>query len=183
MVMRIVPDTGERITIAIIDPRKNYGEPGQYTKHTGNFVEIARLAEEAKCVGMEVRWYYQGIKTADSEAVGSQTIITWIPPGHVQPFHTHHQIHEYTVVMEGVIVAIDSPVLTERDCRVMSVDELLTVGARFVHQGHMVVEGPGTRHTVMNKSEAPALLVTIQTARMPIDSFPGDWSADKPSNP
>lgn len=156
MSMRIVPETGEMTKIAVIDPTKKYGEEGQYRTHTGTRAELGAILE-------------------------SQTILTWIPPGHVQPFHTHHTLHEKTVVVEGEIVAIDSESLTEDECKGMSLFDLDRFGAKIVRAGQMVIEGPGARHTVANKSDYYAFMVTEQTARIPLNEFPHDWHRDKPA--
>lgn len=171
--MRIIPDT-EEMELAVIDPKKSYGEPGQYTKHAGPMSCLQTTAEIARAAGCELRWYYKSLETADGEPVASQVIVTEIPPGHVQPFHTHHRIHEMTIVEKGQIIAVDSETLTEADLA-----ELGEVG-RIVSAGQMVIEGPGTRHTILNWTDSYARLYTIQTARIGLSEFPHDWHRDKP---
>ena len=173
MSMKVIPMDCP-ISIAVIDPKKVYGEEGQYTQYKGTLTELQKYADEAIAKLMEVRWYYKQLSTRDDEAIASQVIITMIPPGHVQPFHTHYMLHEMTLVEEGQIVAVDSETLTEKD----SVSDLVAAGVH-IKVNQMVIEGPGTRHTICNNGSSYARLVTIQTARIGIEEFPQDWSRDK----
>lgn len=165
--MRIIPDMGHEV--AIIDPGKKYGEPGQYQKYSNDFPELAKIVNQALGFGREVRCYYHGLTASDGEPIASKLIVTHVPPGHVQPFHTHETLHEMTVVALGRIVAVDSETLTEADK-----DAILEQGARL-EIGDMVVEDPGIRHTIMNPGPAYAIIYTVQTARIPLEKFPADW--------
>ncbi len=174
---RFFPPEGGLMAVAIIDPTKAHGVDGQYRKFEGLRDAMLARAEEARAEGFEVRLYYRGLENDQGDKVASVIIETWIPPGHVQPFHTHKTLDEVTLVTEGSILAIDSPYMTENDVRLD-----LRAGDRsfdtVVPTHGVVVEGPGTRHTVANPTDAYATLVTVQTARMPIDSFPSDWERD-----
>lgn len=167
--MKIVPAKGELHHITIIDPSKRFGEEGQAQKYSGTLEEMTEKVHEAQAKGMEIRQYYRSLETNGGEKIASQIIVTHIPPGHVQPFHTHNQIHEMTLVKEGEILAIDSEEFTEDQ------KWMLRAYGEPVYAGQMVIEGPGTRHTIMNDSNAYALLETVQTAKMDIDRFPKDW--------
>lgn len=180
MPARFYPLKGQ-MTIAVIDPTLALGENGQYQKFVGDDEEVLGIAALAKEARKEVRLYYQDLQAAGDELVASKIIETWIPPFHVQPFHTHHTLHEMTVVVEGAILAIDSDLLNERDLkRVIGTQELFKLGT-IVHKHAMVIEGPGTRHTVVNHTAFYAVMITIQTARMGMDKFPSDWQRDKPA--
>lgn len=175
-----VPSEATPLKVAVIDPGIPFGEPGQYTSLSGTPEELLAGAYRAKESGKEVRLYYQGLKASNGESVATKVIETWIPPGHVQPFHTHHQVHEMTLVIEGVILAIDDESLTEEEIRnSIAVLEGKDVRQLAVHD--MIIEGPGTRHTIANPIHQYARIVTVQTARMPIESFSSDWHRDKPA--
>lgn len=173
--MVVVPDNGQLLKIAIIDPAKKYGEEGQYVTYEGSLEELEDVAEKARWTRKEVRWYYRDLRDDSDDPVASQVIVTEIPPGHIQPFHTHRTLHEVTIVMHGEIRAVDSDHLEEGS----PARELFDAG-RVIKERCMVVEGPGTRHTIYNTSQNYATMVTIQTARIPLDEFPHDWERDKP---
>jgi quercetin dioxygenase-like cupin family protein len=173
--MRIIPE-GYPNKLAVIDPRKQFGEDGQYRSHAGiAYEEMCKIAASARALGMEIRWYYdQGSGTA-----APKIIVTEIPAGHIQPFHHHEATLETTLVISGEIIAVESDSLTEQDCRRMTRDEMLKFGTRLGSQ-QMVVAEPDVRHTIVNKTEREALLVTIQTATSPYSSYEADWHR-KPS--
>jgi quercetin dioxygenase-like cupin family protein len=174
MSTRFIPE-GYPNKLAIIDPQKAVGEDGQYRAHTGAFEDMWKTAETARALGMEIRWYYdQGIGTA-----APRIIITEIPAGHIQPFHHHEATLETTLVVSGEIIAVESDTLTEQQCRLMGYDEMLKLGRRLGPQ-QMVVAMPDVRHTILNKTERGAVLVTIQTATSPRDSFSSDWHRKEP---
>lgn len=181
MSARYYPEEG-KMAIAVIDPSLAFGEPGQYEQFTESVEDVLVRANAAKAEGKEVRLYYKGLQADGDEPVASQVIETWIPPRHVQPFHTHHRVHEMTLVMEGEILAVDDDQLDESDLKFcLGSPQLLTLG-KIVGRHGMVVEGPGTRHTVVNHTDAYAVLVTVQTARLDIAEFPADWHRDKPAD-
>jgi len=172
MAMKIFPQQG-KAKIAVIDPAKAFGEAGQYVTNEGDISDLQELALLAKGVGKEIRWYFRNLDTADGEMVATQVIVTEIPPGHVQPFHTHETLHEATLVLVGSICAIDSDKLHEHDD-----EQGLKAAGVTLGPMQMVIEGPGTRHTIMNVGQEYALLVTTQTARIPLTEFPHDWHRD-----
>lgn len=177
MGMKVLPAYGEPIGIAIIDPNKQYGEEGQYVSHSLPLCDARKYAATARQEGKEIRWYYRSIVADGDEPVASQVIVTEIPPGHIQPFHSHNTLHEMTLVMSGMIVAVDDPELDES----AGIEALLERAERkeTIAQGQMVIEGPGTNHTILNLTGSYATLVTIQTARIPLTEFPHDWVRDK----
>ncbi|MGB4076461.1 MAG: hypothetical protein WBK28_02030 [Minisyncoccia bacterium] len=170
------------LTIALIDPKKGFGETGQYTKYEGDLRDMIKHALAARTVGLEVRFYYRGLSSDQGEKVASQVIETWIPPEHVQPFHTHHTLHEMTLIIEGEVVAVDSDTLSEEDLRASLRDGSLLSHGAVVRTHEMVIEGPGTRHTIVNATYAYAKLITVQTARMSLSDFPSDWHRDAPAS-
>lgn len=155
--------------IAIIDPKKKFGEAGQYVSYQGNESNLFEEIALAKVASKEVRYYYKKIQTNSGENIPCQIIVTEIPPRHVQPFHTHETLHEISVVDEGSILVIDSNSLGETDTK-----EILKNGV-ILHEQDVVIEDPGIRHTVMNHTERYARFTTIQAARIPIEQFPADW--------
>jgi len=165
--MRVIPNKGHEI--AVIDPSKKYGEDGQYRKYSSDRPDLEEIIARALACGCEIRYYYHGLTTSDGEPIASKLVVTHVPPGHVQPFHTHGTLHEMTIVTWGCIIAVDSDALTEADK-----DAILKQGTRLTN-GDMVVEDPGVRHTVMNPGPAYAIIYTVQTARIPLEKFPADW--------
>ena len=169
--MLVVPNASLLMKVAVIDPGLEYGQPGQYVSFEGS--EALRKASLGQLDRKEVRYYYKNLATSSGEPIPSQLIITHIPPGHVQPFHTHESLHEHTIVAEGNIIAIDSETLLEKD-----VEEIRRLGT-LLGVLDMVVEDPGVRHTIMNPNQCRAVTYTIQTARIPLAEFPHDWVRDK----
>lgn len=170
--MRVIRNGLE--SIAVIDPRKKYREPGQYTGYdlTKNpKVNVVAVIAAARATRMEIRYYYRQMATAGGESVPAKFIITEIPPGHVQPFHTHLDVHEFTRVDEGELVAIDSADLTEEDWA------LIVTQGEILNPGDIVVEDPGVRHTVMNRDpERYCVITTVQVGRvLQPEQFKPDW--------
>lgn len=152
-------------SIAVIDPSKKRGEDGQYTKYPQADDSIIEQARDNNC---EIRWYYTELATGQGETVPLKVIITEIPAGHVQPFHTHENIHEFSVVLKGRITVIDSVDLVEED----KAD--IKDNGTVLNGGDAVVESPGVRHTVANFSDEPAVFITHQTIRTDAE-FEPDW--------
>jgi quercetin dioxygenase-like cupin family protein len=154
--------------IAIIDPHKKMGEKGQY-----NFFKEDQISEEiisqARKDGLEIRYYNRNIKTVNGEMVPIKIIVTEIPPGHVQPFHTHQKIHEATTVIEGSITVIDSNEIKTEDKKRIENEGVV------LNKWETVVEDPEIRHTVANLSQKYATMYTIQSARIPFEEFKEDW--------
>jgi hypothetical protein len=156
--------------VALIDPAKKVGEAGQYRRLPPDYEGLGAVVIAAKVAGLEIRHYYKNLATEAGEIVSSQLIITELPPGHVQPFHTHLKLHEMTIVHDGIIVNIESETLQETD-----VAEIIERGARL-GPGDLVIEEPGKRHTQMNPGTVYAVTYTVQTARIPLEQFPSDWN-------
>jgi len=156
--------------VAVIDPQKKVDEPGQYESYKGSEIDLAKIIVAAKITGCEIRWYYKDLITLFGEVVPAKVIVTEIPPGHIQPFHTHDNVHEITVVDEGSIMAVDSNDLKEEDRA-----RLLEIGV-ILNQGDMVIEDPNVRHTVLNHTRDYATMTTVQVARIPIEKFSADWN-------
>ena len=172
--MLILPNADRLMRVALIDPRLAFGQPGQYESFEGPTTEILARASAGALQGLEVRYYYRNLATTLGELVASQLIITHIPAGHVQPFHTHHTLHEFTIVMEGSVIAVDSDTLSESD------GSAIRTTGRHMGVMDMVIEDPGVRHTIMNPNACHAITYTVQTARIPLAQFPHDWVRDKP---
>ncbi len=167
------------LRIAVIDPAKKFGEPGQYVAYDtakNPKLNAAAIMVAAWCERKEVRYYYHEMLTGGDEPVPAKLIITEIPPGHVQPFHTHLDVHEVTTVVEGELIAIESPDLTEEDW--------VTIAAKgeILQPGDSVVEDPGVRHTVMNRDpERYCVISTLQVGRvLTPERFESDWVREEP---
>lgn len=172
--MLILPGDSRPAKIAIINPALPFGAPGQYTSFAGDYGDMEKQVQAAIIDGNEVRLYHKDLATPTGENIAAQVIVTHIPPGHVQPFHTHHTLHEMTFVLDGSILAIDSDTLNDADA-----EEIRKHGS-LVSKGRLVIEEPGVRHTIMNPNTCYAVLYTVQSARIPLDEFPKDWVRDKP---
>jgi len=157
------------LEVAIINPKKKIGEPGQYQSFKSGGTETAKAVAAAKMTGCEIRSYYKDLITLNGEVVPAKVIVTEIPPGHIQPFHTHDNVHEITVVDEGSIMAVDSNDLKEEDRA-----KLLEIGT-VLEQGDMVIEDPNVRHTVLNHTGHYATLTTVQVSRIKVEEFSADW--------
>jgi quercetin dioxygenase-like cupin family protein len=168
--MHVIKSSGQLTKMAIIDPKLAQGQPGQYVSMEDTQTKLAVAAALARLEGKEIRWYYKDLKTSGDEKVAMQVIVTEVPPGHVQPFHAHHVLHETTTVESGCVLAIDSDTLTEADK-----DEIRAQGTLLV-AGDMVIEDPDVRHTIMNPDTGTyCIMITVQTPRIPMAEFPHDW--------
>lgn len=155
--------------VAVIDPKKRHGEAGQYVKYAPDDPTLATVVSVARSAGCEVRYYFSDVKTIAGEEIPLKIIVTEIPPGHVQPFHTHETVHEVSVVDEGTITEIESDTLEEVD-----VVAIKKAGTKL-SVGEMVVEEPGKRHTIANFTGEYAKFTTTQSARMQREKFAADW--------
>jgi len=177
MPMIITPAPGKTHEVGIINPSKRVGDTGQYTLLEGTLEELDGRLILARKHGFEIRWYYKNAMTYEGEIILSQLSMTEIPPGHVQPFHTHHTINETILVIQGSIMAIDSDELDESD-----LEKLLRNSVR-VNQYQSVIQGPGQRHTIFNPFDKYASFIASQTARLPEGvELSADWSTDKPKS-
>lgn len=154
--------------IAIIDPSKKVGEKGQYVPYSGKETNLISQILAARLTGKEIRYYYQDLVTTNGEVIPMKMIITEMPPGHVQPFHAHENVHEVTVINKGKMIAIESETLQEDNLEEIKKGELLK-------EGDMVIEDPKVRHTHMNPSNEYTVTTTIQAARVPFEQFSADW--------
>ena len=157
------------LSIAVIDPLKKVGEPGQYVKYSGKETDFAKIILIARFAKKEIRYYYNDLITNGGEAIPAKVIITEVPPGHIQPFHTHDKVYELTVINEGKLTVIDSQALQEND-----IEEIMRQG-ESIEKGDMIIEDPGIRHTVMNQTDTYVVMTTIQVARIPFEQFSADW--------
>jgi len=160
--------------VAVIDTKLAYGQPGQYIACEAGTDEMMKLAAEGVVAGKEIRYYYRNLTISAEGPVTSQFIITVMPPGHVQPFHTHYNLNEMTLVTEGSVISIDHDTLSERD-----IEDIQRLG-HLLDVGDMAIVVPGVRHTLMNPTTHRAILLAVQTARIPLAEFPADWVRDNP---
>ncbi|MBT6691656.1 cupin domain-containing protein [Candidatus Parcubacteria bacterium] len=165
--MLILPDAQK---VAIIDPRKKMGEEGQYTTHTGSQEALETVIGDAREAGMELRYYYTDMSDGNGENVPIKVIVTEIPPYHVQPFHTHSNVHEVSTVLFGEVVAVDSDTLVEANHQ--EIEEVGTV----VKRGGSIIADRGVRHTVANFSDSVAVFITQNVLPLPKgEDFEPDW--------
>mgnify|MGYP003980017841 CR=1 FL=1 len=156
--------------VAIIDPTKKMGETGQYVAYDGNCEELEAVIMAARKADMELRYYYTEISDGNGECVPIKVIITEIPDGHIQPFHTHTNVHEISTVLQGQLIAIDSDTLKEGDC------DKIRVRGSVVEQGASVIADRGVRHTVANFSGARTVFITNNVLPLPTGKdFKPDW--------
>lgn len=164
---------GNKIDVAVVDPSMEYGQTDQYVKYSGNKEDLSNIIFAARNQKKEIRYYYKGLSTEEGELISANLIITEIPSGHIQPFHTHEKIHEFTLVNKGIIVAVDSENFQEGE-----LEEIKKQG-KLLKEWDMVIEEPEVRHTILNPSDEYAILTTVQTARIPMEDFPTDWKGKK----
>ncbi len=155
--------------IAIIDPTLQYGDVGQYVKFAGTDPkreEYLRDAKERKC---EIRYYCAALKTARGEDVPFRVLFAEVPPGHIQPFHTHEKIHEVLVVCSGEITSVVHPSLTEKDVAG------IRKHGQLVTEGSVAVSEPGDRHTIANLGDEYASILFVQSPRGQSTAITPDW--------
>lgn len=160
------------LRIAVVDHKKTFGEKDQYTAYDSEKVDIGKITEEARMVGKEVRYYYQNLVTENAESIPAELIMWEIPPGNIQPFHYHDNVHEFTVVIEGTLMNIESKTFTEDD----DIEKIMEQGI-ILEKGDMVIETPGVRHTMLNPSDQWTKAVTIKINRIEGESreLSSDW--------
>ena len=156
---------------AVIDTAKKYGERGQYRLLPVPKKNLKTELARAKKNKFEVRYDYDLIKAA-SRKLPFRFIITDIPPGHVQPFHQHRNLHEVTIVLDGRVSYIESDTLSETASHK---NELKKKGAELV-AGDIVVDDTIRRHTIANFSRAYARMITIQSAKKRGADLVHDWA-------
>ncbi len=158
------------VKVAIINPKKEYGEKDQYRSFPASFKNLSGVLNLAKKNFFEIRHDYYDIK-ADKERLPYRVIITEIPPGHVQPFHLHKNLHEMTIVTEGEIFYIESESFSESEKNKL----VFKKKGKKMKTGDLVVDDKGKRHTVANFSKKYAKMITIQSARKNVDIVSADW--------
>lgn len=155
---------------AIIDTTKKYGDKGQYRLLSASKKGLKTDLAHAKKNRFEVRYDYDLIKAAGKK-LPFRFIITDIPPGHIQPFHSHKNLHEITIVLNGNISYIESNKLSET---VSSKNELKKKGVNL-STGDLVIDDKIKRHTVANFSRAYASMITIQSSKKEGANLVADW--------
>lgn len=165
--MRILDNPSK---VAIIDPNKKRGQDGQYVSYEGERLgDVMPALANYVANGFEVRLYYYPPTTDDGESIPLKVIVTTIPPGHIQPFHTHIKIHEVSIVNKGLIAFIDDPNLMDTSdgaSRDLDKDrQTIMEKATYVRECGCITTTPGTRHTVANFTNEPAEFITLQTIR------------------
>jgi hypothetical protein len=156
--------------IAVIDTSKKYGEKGQYKLFTATTQKLDSMLKIAKKSKFEIRYNYDLIKTAGKK-LPFRFIVTDIPPNHIQPFHSHKNLHELTIVLEGVIFYIESNKLSESK---KNEKELKNKGHKL-SVGDLVIDDKTKRHTIANFSKSYARLITIQSAKTHNANLVSDW--------
>lgn len=155
---------------AVIDTTKKYGDKGQYRLLSASAKNLKVILANAKKNRFEVRYDYDLIKAA-SKKLPFRFIITDIPPGHAQPFHTHKNLHELTIVLEGDVFYVESDELSEITS---SRSELKQKGVKL-SVGDLVIDDTIRRHTVANFSNTYARMITIQSSKKEGANLVTDW--------
>ncbi|MEK7515504.1 MAG: cupin domain-containing protein [Patescibacteria group bacterium] len=155
---------------AIIDTTKKYGDKGQYRLLSSSKKNLKTALKDAKKNQHEVRYDYDMMK-AGGKKLPFRFIITDIPPGHIQPFHSHKNLHELTIVLGGEILYIESDKLSEsKSAR----KEMKKIGVKL-SVGDLVIDDKIKRHTVANYSKSYARMITIQSAKKEGANLVTDW--------
>ena len=155
---------------AIIDTTKKYGDIGQYRLLSAFKKGLKTELAHAKKNRFEVRYDYDLIK-AGNKKLPFRFIITDIPPGHIQPFHTHQNLHEVTIVLNGNIWYIENEKLSE----IASNRSELKKKGVGLSVGDLVIDDKIKRHTVANFSRAYARMITIQSSKKEGANLVRDW--------
>ncbi|MCR4276212.1 MAG: cupin domain-containing protein [Candidatus Parcubacteria bacterium] len=159
----------EALEAAVIDPQKRVDEEGQYIRYRGDYPNLERILTQARADNMEIRRYVENIVAEDGGVIPLKYVITEVPPGHVQPFHSHTNVDEINLISAGEVYFIESETLTEQD--VGSIREQGTL----LRSGDAVVSSSDKRHTVANLSGAYALLIGTISAKESAAEFKPDW--------
>jgi len=159
---------------ALIDPKKKPDEDGQYQLfdlREMSLIDAVTFIATAQRENMEIRYYYRELRMQNGKEIPVKIVLTEIPPGHVQPFHTHEEINEVTIVEKGELVVCDSEDLTEENW-----SGIMEHG-RIAGPGDLVREDLGVRHTVANRSQKEYChIITVQTSRTrDPEKFATDW--------
>lgn len=159
----------ETLEVAIIDPRKELGEEGQYVRYKGNHPHLGQILDDARARGLEIRRYVENIAGRGGGIVPLKYVLTEVPPMHVQPFHSHTNVDEINLVNAGEVYFIESETLSERD-----VEQIREHGT-LLRAGDAVVSEAEKRHTVANLSSAYAFLIGTISAKDSVSEFRPDW--------
>ena len=154
---------------AVINTTKKYGDTGQYRLLSAKNEGLKATLATARKNHFELRYDYDLIKAAGKK-LPFRFIVTEIPPGYVQPFHTHRNLHELTIVLEGSILYIESDSLTEGHQK----SELKKKGMKL-SLGDLVIDDTIKRHTIANFSKTYARVITIQSSKKEGANLVTDW--------
>lgn len=159
----------EILEVAVIDPRKALGEEGQYARYPGGHPDLEAILDQARTAGMEIRRYVENIAAPTGGVIPLKYVITEVPPGHVQPFHSHTNVDEINLVNAGEVYFIESETLSESDT-----DAIREQGT-LLRSGDVIISEPEKRHTVANLSDTYAYLIGTISAKDSVAMFRPDW--------
>ena len=159
----------ETLEIAVIDPRKNIGEEGQYVRYQGDHPGLDSLLVQAREDGMEIRRYVENITAQGGGVIPLKYVITEVPPMHVQPFHSHSNVDEINLIGSGEVYFIESDSLSENE-----IDQLREQGI-VLCSGDVVISETGKCHTIANLSDAYASIIGTLSAQDAVPEFRPDW--------
>jgi len=111
----------------------------------------------------------ENIAAENGGVIPLKYVITEVPPGHVQPFHSHTNVDEINLINSGEVYFIESETLTEQD--VGSIREQGTL----LRAGDVIVSSSDKRHTVANLSGSYVLLIGTISAKESAAEFKPDW--------
>lgn len=157
------------LEVAIIDPQKALGEDGQYARYRGDHPNLDIILNRARTAGMEIRRYVENIAAPAGGVIPLKYVITEVPPGHVQPFHSHTNVDEINLVNTGEVYFIESETIGESD-----IDSIREQGI-LLRSGDVVLSEPEKRHTVANLSGEYAHLIGTISAKGSVSEFRPDW--------
>lgn len=159
----------EALEVAIIDPQKRIGEEGQYVRYRGDYPGLEKILVKARAENKEIRRYVENIVAGDGGIVPLKYVITEVPPGHIQPFHSHSNVDEINLIREGEAYFVESETLSERD-----IDEIRAKGTQL-REGDVVVSEPEKRHTLANLSGKYVFVIGTISAKESVREFKPDW--------
>jgi quercetin dioxygenase-like cupin family protein len=159
----------ESLEVALIDPKKKIGEEGQYVRYRGDHPGLEEILAHARASNLEIRRYVENIAAENGGVIPLKYVITEVPPGHVQPFHSHTNVDEINLINSGEVYFIESETLTEQD--VGSIREQGTL----LRAGDVIVSSSDKRHTVANLSGSYVLLIGTISAKESAAEFKPDW--------
>ncbi|MBI4068103.1 cupin domain-containing protein [Candidatus Kaiserbacteria bacterium] len=158
----------EMLAVAVIDPAKKPGETGQYVRYKGNHLGLDAMLARARAEHFEIRRYVENMGS-NGGTIPLKYVITEVPPGHVQPFHSHENVDEINLVRQGEMYFVESETLSEND------REGIRAAGTLLREGDAVVSARGKRHTVANLSDTYTHLIGTLSAASSAPSFEPDW--------